>query len=211
MGGFVSLDSDQAHDHDRLRHRPDLFAKAIQGILNMKEAGLLTAISSYLSPQRLEDGIFEKMMELGRELKVNELTFFDAIPTGQWLNHPACLLRPRDRQQIQNLVRSYRLKNGYPGLSAQSTLTSETGSAFCFAANTQFYLSAHGEICPCDFTPLKFGRFPDNDIATLWKRMAHSAPYQNRAKSCRMQDPEFRKCYLSKIPNGSELPVDFKF
>lgn len=207
MGVFVSLDSNQAVEHDRLRHRPGLFAKATQGILNLQQAGILTAISSYLSPERVNDGCFEKIMGLGKELQVNEVTFFDAIPTGQWLHNHSCLLKPWDRHRIQTLVKHYRQQKGYPGISAQSTLTSINGSAFCFAATTQFYLSAQGEMCPCDFTPLSFGSFPEKNISTLWNRMIHAPPYHRRAKSCRMQDPEFRKRYLGLISKDSTLPV----
>lgn len=207
LGAFVSIDSVQPEVHDRLRRRPGLFSKAMEGIANLRRAGLLTAISSYLSPDRLREGVFEAMMEFGKKHEVNEVTFFDAIPTGRWLKEKACLLKPEDRGRIAHLVREFRSRGGYPGISAQSTMTSEFGSAFCFAANTQFYLTSHGEMCPCDFTPFTVGRFPQENIETLWKRMICSVPFNHRAKSCRMQDPEFRKKYLDPIPLNAKFPI----
>ncbi|MBF0492469.1 MAG: radical SAM protein [Deltaproteobacteria bacterium] len=199
MGVFISIDSPQADTHDALRRRAGLFQKALQGIENLLREGLLVAISSYLSPARVQEGILDEMMELGKKLGVHELTFFDAIPSGKWLHHTEQLLQEKDRQIILNRVLYYRKQPTYPGISAQSTLTSKSGSAFCFAGNTQFYLTAHGEMCPCDFTPLSVGKFPEESIETLWNKMIQSEPYCNRAKSCRMQDAEFRKKYIDGI------------
>ncbi|MCC6272622.1 MAG: radical SAM protein [Deltaproteobacteria bacterium] len=206
MGAFVSLDAARPEEHDRLRGRPGLFEKAIAGILHWRRSGAMVGISSYLSPQRLETGVFEEMMELGRDLGVNEVTFFDAIPSGVWLHREESLLRPSDRRQIRVLVEHYRKKAGYPGISAQSLLTSAEGGAFCFAANTQFYLGAGGEMCPCDFTPLSVGRFPEENLEALWLRMTTSPPYNCRAKACRMQDLEFRRQWIDTIPSSASLP-----
>lgn len=206
LGAFVSIDSARAEEHDRLRRRPGLFAKALEGIRVWRKVGVLVGISSYLSPSRLAAGVFQEIMELGKKLRVNEVTFFDAIPSGSYLHDEKCMLQASDRSKIRELVRAYRRNDEYPRISAQSMLTSEGGSAFCFAANTQFYLSAGGEMCPCDFTPLSIGKFPEEDIETLWGRMIHSPPYHCRAKSCRMQDPDFRKLYIHPIPVGAPLP-----
>ena len=206
MGVFVSLDDTREEVHDQARGRPGLFRKALQGIENLKSAGILVALSSYLSPSKLKEGGFEAMMELGKDLGVHEITFFDAIPSGQWLRDTSCLLTVEDRQEIQQKVRHFRQLKTYPGLSVQSTMTSECGSAFCFAANTQFYLTAFGDMCPCDFTPLTIGRYPDHSIADLWKKMITTSPYNQRSKSCRMQSPEFRARYINTIPRTGPYP-----
>ena len=205
-GVFVSLDETDAKTHDVFRARYGLFDKAVEGIGNLKKAGVLVGISSYLSPERLKQNIFERMMEWGKNLGVNEATFFDAIPSGRWLKEEGHLLSAGDRQKIAGLVKSYRSRTAYPGLSVQSTMTSVCGSSFCFAANTQFYLTAAGEMCPCDFTPLTIGRFPEHSIRELWEKMIRTAPYNQRAKSCRMQDPEFRSRYIRPIPPAGPFP-----
>jgi len=207
LGAFISLDSTEAAVHDRLRRRPGLFRKALRGIENLQRAGVLTAFSSYLSPSRLQEGVLEGMMEMGRECGVNEVTFFDAIPSGRWLQSTSQLLHERDRREIAGLVKYYRQHPNYPGISAQSTLTSEQGSAFCFAANTQFYLSAHGEMCPCDFTPLTIGKFPEESIEALWNKMIRTPPYDCRAKSCRMQDRDFREKYIQPLSDEKDFPA----
>ncbi len=211
MGVFVSLDSTDPETHNRLRRRPRLFHKALQGIENLQKSGIAVALSSYLSPQNLKEGHLEAMMDLGKKLEVQEVTFFDAIPSGRWLQEESCLLQDEDRKKILKLVLLYRKKADYPGITAQSTLTSPEGSAFCFAANTQFYLSAQGDLSPCDFTPLTVGRYPDFSIADLWKKMIRTPPYHERAKSCRMQDLCFRKKYIHPLGQNSQLPVLFPY
>lgn len=206
LGAFVSLDSAEPHIHDTLRLRKGLFEKALRGIENLREGGLIAGISSYLTPQRLKGGTFEEMMELGKRIGAHEVTFFDAIPTGRWLKDESCLLADEDRSKIDRLVRDYRSRDDYPGLSVQSTLTSRCGSAFCFAANTQFYMTPHGEMCPCDFTPLTIGKFPDLPVRGLWEKMIQTPPYDRRAQSCRMQDPDFRRKFIDPLPDEGPFP-----
>ncbi len=210
MGAFISLDDTHEKKHDAGRKRPGLFRKAVEGIGYLKEAGVLVAISSYLSPAKLKEESFEQMMELGKELGVNEVTFFDAIPSGQWLRDTSFLLTAPDRDMIREKVRYYRSQEGYPGLSVQSTMTSECGSAFCFAANTQFYLTAFGDMCPCDFTPLSIGSYPEESLLTLWTRMTTTPPYDQRSKSCRMQSADFRNKYIAPIPLSGPYPYPMK-
>ncbi|QQR80075.1 MAG: radical SAM protein [Deltaproteobacteria bacterium] len=206
MGAFISLDDMDEGVHDRLRKRPGLFQKALRGIENLQKNKVLTAISTYLTPDRVHDGVLDKMMEFGKKIGVNEVTFFDAIPSGRWIHKDETLLQEDDRQQIAERVNHYRKSANYPGISAQSTLTSHQGSAFCFAANTQFYLSAHGEMCPCDFTPLTIGKFPEESLETLWNKMIHTPPYDCRSKVCRMQDPVFRKKYIDPLDLQKSFP-----
>ena len=206
MGAFVSLDTSDDLTHNLFRKRKDLFRKALSGLANLKKAGLVAGIYSHLSRQNLLENQFEKMMELAKLHGAHEVTFFDAIPSGRWLKDTSYCLTPADRLQISKLVKHYRALPNYPGISAQSTMTSLGGSAFCFAANTQFYLTAFGEMCPCDFTPLTIGKFPEESIAPLWDKMTGSQPYCNRAKSCRMQDPEFRKKYIEPLSAKGPFP-----
>jgi len=207
-GIFVSLDSPNPDEHDRLRKRAGLYDKLTQGIGNAKDAGLTVAISSYLTSQRVDDGVFEQIMDIGKSLHVNEVTFFDAIPVGRMSKDHDChtFLDLPARQKIDALARTYRKDPTYPGVTPQSILTSEIGSSFCFAANTQFYLSSSGDMCPCDFTPLSIGRYPNESIAELWGKMVSTPQYRRRSKVCRMQDSEFRKATIAHIPADAQLP-----
>jgi MoaA/NifB/PqqE/SkfB family radical SAM enzyme len=95
-----------------------------------------------------------------------------------------------------------------PGVIAQSHINSPAGSG-CFAAFFQFYLSAYGDISPCDFTPLIFGNILDDSLQTIWDRMISFDEYSDRKPLCRMQNPRFREKYLHPIVKaGGDLPYD---
>jgi MoaA/NifB/PqqE/SkfB family radical SAM enzyme len=207
FGVFFSLDSNQKEVHNLQRKRKELFEKAEIGIKNALAARLVVGISTYLSDENLSNGQLENMMELGKKWNVHEVTFFDAIPVGRYNNNSvSTYLSLQNRILIKDVTRRYRKLPFYPALSPQSNLTSEIGSAFCFAANTQLYLSSSGEITPCDFTPLTFGKYPEKSILELWHKMIESPFYKNRSKTCRMQDAEFRRITIDKIPTGAKLP-----
>ncbi|MCB1175609.1 MAG: radical SAM protein [Leptospiraceae bacterium] len=207
-GIFVSIDSPQPSEHDALRHRPGLFDKLLAGVSNAKEAGLTVAISSYLTTERVRNGVFEKMMELGRRTGVAEVTFFDAIAVGRLKTgaDQCSFLDSNSRRKIARLTQRYRSNPLYPAVTPQSVLTASTGSSFCFAANTQFYLSSTGDMCPCDFTPLSAGSYPDQSISVLWEKMINSPQYKRRSKICRMQDARFRSATIDRIPAHASLP-----
>jgi len=210
FGLFVSLDETHAEAHNRLRNRKGLFEKACQGIENAGKAGLYVAISSYLTSSRVDSGFLDEMMSFGQSLSVDEVTFFDAIPTGRMNNGCCTYIEETDRKKINDKIKYYRKNSAFPALSAQSSLTSSIGNAFCFAANTQFYLSSTGQFCPCDFTPLTIGSYPEKDINTLWHMLIQSLPYKKPSKTCRMQDSAFRQQFIETIPEDAGLPYNIE-
>jgi MoaA/NifB/PqqE/SkfB family radical SAM enzyme len=207
FGLFVSVDGAEGKSHDAHRQREGLFAGLVQGIKNAQENDLVIALSSFLTGDNLSQGHLSAMMGLGRELQVSEVTFFDAIAVGRMAQPKSgSFLSLDDHRKILELTDDYRKKSQYPAISPQSVLTSPLGSSFCYAANTQFYLSATGQMTPCDFTPLSIGRYPEKSIEELWSLMTTSALYKKRSKHCRMQDPAFRRITLDRIPQGAKLP-----
>ncbi|MFN3605005.1 MAG: radical SAM/SPASM domain-containing protein [Leptonema sp. (in: bacteria)] len=205
QGIFVSLDSYKEEEHNSLRKR-NIFSKALQGIENARREGIPIAISSYLTKERVQKEFIEQFMELGKNLEISEITFFDAIPTGRMGSSKNSFLDLEARKKILELTILYRKLKEYPILTPQSVMTSECGHGFCFAATTQFYLSSTGYVCPCDFTPLTVGKYPNHSIKELWNRLITSVPYSKRSKVCRMQNPEFRRKYIETIPPSSPLP-----
>ena len=73
LGAFVSFDSWREDEHDRLRERKGLFKKALCAIDNMNQAGLISGVSSYLSPQRLSENGFEKMIHFTKEIGARKI------------------------------------------------------------------------------------------------------------------------------------------
>lgn len=202
----VSLDSSVAEEHDGLRRVPGCFEKARQGIQRVKEAGMLVGISTYATPERLREGKVHRLIELGREWGVHEITIFDTVPTGKLLHHDRDrLLRQEDKDLLIRLDHDLNQDPSYPHIITQAYINGPLGSG-CFAGWYQFYMTAYGDMMPCDFTPLAFGNARQEDLETIWSRLITHKAYEKPCNHCRMQDPAFRAAYIDRIPDTGPFP-----
>ena len=71
---------------------------------------------------------------------------------------------------------------------------------------SQAYITAYGDVTPCDFTPLCFGNIRKEPLKVIWRRIREHPAYYAKNMRCRMQSTWFRKRYIHKIPEGSKLP-----
>ena len=204
-GAFISMDSPWPEEHEELRRRPGLFDDVQEGVKNLKEAGVIVGFSSYMTHDRLARGGLAKIMDVGRDLGIGEITMFDAVPTGALIKAKDVLLTPGDKELIiKESLRYFKIPE-YPTLTAQAYVNSPQ-SMGCFAAYNQYYMTAYGELCPCDFTPISFGNVVTEGVKTVWDRMTNHPLYKRRHASCRMQHPEFRAKYIDRIPEDARLP-----
>ena len=204
---MVSIDSPDPTVHDQQRGVKGLFDKAIKGIQNAKNAGILVGISTYATREDYHNGSLEKILTLGKEIGVNEVVVFDPVPTGKLMDNVNMILSMEEKEEIAKLTNEYRLRPGYPGVITQSWINGPKGSG-CFAGNEQFYMTAYGDICPCDFTPLSFGNIKDDSLETIWYRLLSHPAYEGKCNHCRMQDSEFRSKYIDTIPDDIIYPYE---
>ncbi|MDO8588196.1 MAG: radical SAM protein [Armatimonadota bacterium] len=202
----VSIDSPDPESHDRLRRVPRCFERAIEGLNRAKEAGLIVGISTYATPERLHSGEVAQMIELARDVGAHELTVFDVVPTGRLLQQDAALLLSEsDKQEIIRIEQEWNRKRELPHIISQSFINGPMGSG-CFAGWFQFYMTAYGDMMPCDFTPLTVGNATEESVETLWDRLVAHPMYAGHCNHCRMQDPEFRAKYIDLIPDEGPFP-----
>ena len=210
---FVSIDSPIPEEHDQLRGMAGLFESAILGIKRMQSKGGFVGISSYATRSATQKGMYKKLYSLARELGVENLILFDGVPTGNTLNDTSEMLTPEQHEEIRKFS-SYIFKHQMvPQLNSQSWQNSIEGYLMgigCLAVNLQYYVSAYGEVSPCDFTPLSFGNVRNKSIKEIWNKMVHHPAYNHRSTFCRMQHPDFRRFYIDPIPPNSKLPYDIE-
>ena len=200
----VSLDDPRAEVHNNLRRAQDGYEKALAGVERALAGGLLVGLSTYASPDAVRQGLIEETIAIGKRLGVHEVTVFDVVPTGKLLQENS-LLTPEDKQHLMEMERECNESRGCPHIVTQALVNGPEGAG-CFAGYSQFYMTAYGDIDPCDFTPLTFGNIRDDSLETIWDRMLAHPAYQHRCNHCRMQDPEFRHQYIDDIPPGILLP-----
>jgi MoaA/NifB/PqqE/SkfB family radical SAM enzyme len=202
----VSIDSPDPETHDKLRRVPRCFERGIEGLQRAKDAGLIVGLSTYATPERLHNGQVMRMIELARDIGVHEITIFDVVPTGRLLQQDAgLLLSDADKAEIIKMEQEWNGKRQLPHVISQSFINGPCGSG-CFAGWFQFYMTAYGDMMPCDFTPLTVGNAKAESVADLWRRLVSHPAYSGHCDHCRMQDPEFRAKYIDQIPDEGPFP-----
>jgi MoaA/NifB/PqqE/SkfB family radical SAM enzyme len=208
---FVSIDSPYPEEHDKFRNNKGLFQKALKGIERMQKKGILVGISTYATKTSTEELMYRKIYDLARKLKVQNVMLFDGVPTGNMLYNTSEMLTPDQREEIRDFSSKLFNNSIIPPLSSQAwqnSIEGYLGGIGCLAGNIQYYMSAYGEVTPCDFTPLSFGNIRKEPLKLIWKRMVRHRAYNHRSTFCRMQNPRFRHIYIDPIPENVPLPYD---
>ncbi|NLN75185.1 MAG: radical SAM protein [Armatimonadetes bacterium] len=202
----VSIDSPDPGEHDEMRGVPGCFQKAVDGLMRCKGAGIITGISTYATPERLHNGQVIEMLELAKKIGTDEITIFDVVPTGRLLMEDRKhLLTDEDKAELCRIEEEYNEGHPLPQVITQAHINGPTGNG-CFAGWCQFYVTAFGDVTPCDFTPLSFGNVRDEGVETPWQRIICNEDYCNHRESCRMQNPEFRARWIDRIPGSGPFP-----
>jgi MoaA/NifB/PqqE/SkfB family radical SAM enzyme len=202
----LSIDHADPAKHNAYRAVKNLYEQAMEGAMRAKAAGILVGISTYATHETLADGSVEKLINIAIERGFHEITIFDCIPSGNFLKHTELILKPEDRKKIHELVHKYHYGNTPIGVVAQSKVNSPEGAG-CFGAWSEFYMTAYGDINPCDFNPISFGNVRDLPIQVIWHKMVSHPDFKIHHKTCRMQTPEYRAKYIDPLPEGTRLPV----
>lgn len=210
---FVSIDSPIPEEHDALRSMPGLFETATNGIKKMKAKSALVGISSYAIRSATEQKMYERMYKLAQQLGCLNFILFDGVPTGNMLKDTSEMLTPQQREEIYLFSSKIFEQKQIPPLSSQSWQNSVEGNFAgigCLAGNIQYYVSAYGDVAPCDFTPLSFGNIRTQPLKKIWSTMIHHPAYNHRSHYCRMQNLKFRQSYIDPIPDEAGLPYDIQ-
>jgi len=206
---FVSFDSDNAEEHNRCRGYDGIFEAAVAGVKNAQDAGLLVGLSSYCSRSNVEKGHHLRMHQLAQRLGLLTVLLFDAIPAGSLLRAEDVMLTPEQHRELADHTDRVLNQGVVPPLASQSwqnTMMGYLSGIGCFAGFIMLYITAYGDVAPCDFTPLSFGNIRNEPLREIWKKLIGHPAYAHRSIACRMQHPEFRKLYIDPIPEGSPLP-----
>ena len=122
----------------------------------------------------------------------HEVTVFDVVPTGSLLPmEEKCLITRGERQHLIAIARRFSALPDYPNIVAQSEVEGPD-CAGCMGAHSQFYMTAFGDVDPCDFMPLTFGNVRDDPLETIWQRMRCHPAFVVHPDHCLMHDRRFR-------------------
>ncbi|MFX1478363.1 MAG: radical SAM/SPASM domain-containing protein [Promethearchaeota archaeon] len=206
---FLSIDSPDAEEHNKLRGMPGLFEEAIEGLKKVKEKGIFANFSSYATRSGTEKGMYKRIHKLGIELGLHNIIYFDCVPTGNMLRDTSEMLTSDLSREIHEYSAKVFKSKIVPPLSSQAwqnSVEAYLSGIGCLAGNIQFYASAYGDISPCDFSPLFFGNIRKEPLKKIWMRIVKHPAYSHRSPFCRMQNKDFREVYIDPIPEDATLP-----
>ncbi len=199
----VSLDSPFEPEHDRVRGRTGAYSDALSGIRNAIAAGILTDMFVVVSPNNIDD--LEEFYNLATELGMHEVSIYEIIAVGRWLDHEDDVIGEEDIFKLEKFQKAMNLKSEGPRITAFPYFMGPDLFG-CFAGRRWVHVASDGEVMPCAYTPLSFGNICEEPLGAIWKRMGNHNAYKKDTSYCMMRNPVFRKKYIHTIPRGGKIP-----
>lgn len=203
----ISLDSPFEAEHDRIRGRSGAYADAISGIKHANAAGILTDMFVVVSPNNIDS--LEEFYSLAVELGIHEISIYEIIAVGRWLDHEDEVIGPKDVHRLEKFQKMTNSKPVGPRVTAFPYFLGPDLFG-CFAGKRWIHVASDGEVMPCAYTPLSFGNISEEPLVNIWKRMGKHTAYKKDTAYCMMRNPEFRKEYIRTIPQGAKIPYRLK-
>jgi MoaA/NifB/PqqE/SkfB family radical SAM enzyme len=196
---YVSLDYFLPAEHDRSRGQSGAFDQALAAIRACREAGLCTAVQAVVMPSLLDNGRLEQFLAFCDGLNVQEAMLLEEMPMA------AGQANPTDDEAVRRALVAAHLRSAHdatmPKVSSMSWLESPECLG-CQAGFSFLYITAGGEVTPCDFVGLSFGNIHELGLPAIHDRML--ALFHRPSSACLARRLPMRY----GEPNGRPLPWD---
>lgn len=199
------------------------------GLKLCKIALVPASLNCCLHSGHYENGNFEYLMEIAKELGVAHVMLLHPKAAGAWLQGRFPRFSDEELLHIKSLVKKYnrtRKLFKHPSITAQ-IIEEDSEHYGCAAGGTdRFYINAKGDVQPCEFLNISFGniyeeKFIDiftrmreefNTPGTTWLCEAYSDKVNNQFRSDEILPlnlEESKKLY-SKWDRGDATPLYYK-
>lgn len=176
FGIGISLDSYDKDEHNTNRNDEKAFDVALQALKNAREAGLYTMAQTVILKDKLNKENLFKLFKLAKENGAHEVKILEPILSGNLLSDKKLKGILYDNESRKKLIEIQHMANkvkGFPKITSFAYTESEEKFG-CGAGNQHTYVSATGDLYPCDFVPMNFGNVKNQDIQKLWLDMKES-------------------------------------
>lgn len=164
---FISLDHSQPEPHDRQRGTAGAHHQALQAIKACRSAGLYTAAQAVVGDELLNAGELDRYLAFCHNLGVHEVMLLEPVAV-----RPDQACQPYSQELRARLVSMHKrtaTDTSLPKVSCSSFLESPEFLG-CQAGYSFIYLSAAGELFPCDFAPISLGNVYQEDLPMIMER-----------------------------------------
>ncbi len=202
---MVHLQASTPDAHDESSQMPGLYERVLKGVSHALDRGLLVGLVTRASKEDISSGEIEARIRLARSLGVHQITIVDAIPTGLQLHREEIILDEAERKAVVALARRYNQEPDGSRVLLEYFPTNGAGPVGP-DEELQLHVTARGDVCPCDYTPLAFGNVRERDVQVVWEEMLAHPAYGRPPELYRMQDVGFRRRYIDSLPENTSLP-----
>jgi radical SAM protein with 4Fe4S-binding SPASM domain len=169
----VSLEAGDGETHDKVVDHPGAFQQALQGVLNLKQAGIHTHTNTTINSRNLHalPALIDFLAEMGQEY----LSMNMVIRTGE-----AVGVRDIRYEEIGDVVLPLKEKAEGYGMRFVwyspvpyclfNTAAHGLGSQGCAAADGLLSIAPDGQVLPCSSFERGIGNLLEEDFQKLWNR-----------------------------------------
>ena len=159
----ISIDSSIEEKHDKIRGRKGSYREVINAIKCSRNVGMLVNMYCVLSPFNIME--LEDIYSLALSLDVNEISFYEIVPTGRWNSKK---ILTEDQKKIYfDFVESKKNING-PKIFSGPDIIKNFG---CMAGNKWIHITPEGNVQPCACIPISYGNIYNKPLRKIVKSM----------------------------------------
>lgn len=159
-----SLDSGIESEHDENR-MPGSYKRVLEAVEIVKEAGLLSAISTVATHKSLHSEGFQKAYNIAKDKGIR----FEAQiaePVGKWDGNKECLITEEDAAYIYELYKCAPIMDNGQKMVKRDLY--RDGGKVCCPAGTEFMaITADGNFMPCNFIQATLGNIKDRSLKEM--------------------------------------------
>ena len=189
----ISLDSSIAVEHDKYRGYKGSYEKVFQAVEIARKVGINVILSTVITHQNVKTPAIPNMLDIA-EKNDTFLLLNIAGRSGGWSKKDYLLLEKEERNKF---VTEF-CKHPRARISQMFNFYGKPG--ICNMGKDKLNISAYGEVYPCTYVAMVFGRLKDRSLKDIWDQMNEFKYFKGFTTSCRrVDDEEFAKKYISKL------------
>ena len=191
MSGGV--DSSVAAEHDKYRGYKGSYEKVFRAVEIARKVGINVILSTVITHQNVKTAAIPNLLDIA-EKNDTFLLLNIAGRSGGWSKKDYLLVEKEEREKF---VTEF-CKHPRARISQMFNFYGKPG--ICNMGKDKLNISAYGEVYPCTYVAMVFGRLKDRSLKDIWDQMNEFKYFKGFTTSCRrVDDEEFAKKYISKL------------
>lgn len=172
----ISLDSIYPEVHNKLRGVPNLYEKVINAVKLCRKHKVGVCLSSVYWHNGIDN--FLKIAKLAEDLNVFVLLNYAGM-VGGWSGEKDVKLSKEE------LELSFKLIKHYPSVRSH-IMFSFAGNMMCPAGFEKIYITAYGDVMPCNKVQKKEGNIRQESLKSIWLRFLENKRITKKTSYCKM-------------------------